>query len=130
MSDPYTHFIKDKNYAYAGKHVLIDLIGCTNSLSDSDFIKSVSEEAVLLTGANIVSSVFHSFGEGCGVTGLILLSESHYAIHTWPELHLAVLDIFTCGEHTEPSNCLQFLKESFGAGQISVQEIKRALTVI
>ncbi len=130
MSSPYTHFIKDKNYVYAGKHLLIDLIGCKLNLCSVEATKKILTRAIEMTGASIVKEVFHSFGENSGVTGLILLSESHAASHSWPELGLLVIDIFTCGEHTEPSNCLQFLKDSFQAEQIFVQEIKRALTVI
>ena len=129
LKDPYTHFIQDKNYVYAGKHLLIDLIGCKANLCSVEFTQKTLNTAITMTGASVVKETFHSFGEGCGVTGILLLAESHAASHSWPELHLVVIDIFTCGEHTEPSNCLQYLKDAFQAEQIFVQEIKRALTV-
>ena len=70
----------------AGIHLLADLAGIDALLlTDADAIDALLREAALAAGARILHSHFHTFGPGLGVTGVLLLAESHISIHTWPE---------------------------------------------
>jgi S-adenosylmethionine decarboxylase proenzyme len=88
-----------------GLHLTADLTGChaTKALmSDPAALRSASLEAVAIAGLNAVGELFHQF-ERCspganasGVTGVVLLCESHLTLHTWPELASATLDVYVC----------------------------------
>jgi len=60
-----------------------------------------------------------------GITGVILLAESHIAIHTWPEHEYMAVDIFTCGKETRPIRALEYLKEVFQPKQVKIRHIRR-----
>lgn len=75
-------------------------------LRDGALLESLLRRAAQAAGAHILSNHFHSFGEGAGITGIVLLAESHISIHTWPELGLAAVDIFMCGS----GNCERALQ--------------------
>ena len=60
-----------------------------------------------------------------GITGVILLAESHIAIHTWPEHEYMAVDIFTCGKETKPIRALEYLKEVFQPKQVKIRHIRR-----
>ena len=64
-----------------------------------------------------------------GITGMVLLAESHISIHTWPELNYMAIDIFTCGEKSLPYNALSYLKEKIVPQKIEIQEIRRGKIV-
>jgi len=82
----------------AGTHVLADLNGiAAEKLSDCALLEKLLRDAAEAAGAHILFSHFHAFGEGLGVTGVVLLAESHITIHTWPECGFAAADIFMCG---------------------------------
>jgi len=110
-----------------GKHVIAEFYNC-----DVDAIKDVKrvEEAMVgaanATNATIVDVVFHSFNP-YGVSGVIVIAESHLAIHTWPEYGFASVDIYTCGEEVQPWKAYEFLEEAFKAQNISVMEMKRGI---
>ena len=79
-----------------GKHLLIDLYQASH-LSDLKVIEQALWEAAQACNAKVLQQNFHSFGEEQGITGMLLLAESHISIHTWPESHFAAVDIFMCG---------------------------------
>lgn len=82
-----------------GQHLLADLHGVdAGLLTDSARLDALLREAALAAGARILHSHFHSFGSGAGITGVVLLAESHISIHTWPEYGFAAADIFMCGQ--------------------------------
>lgn len=86
------------NNGGVGLHLFLDIHGVKPELlMDLDFVKQMMVDACQATGATILSVHGHSFGEGMGVTSVVVLSESHGSIHTWPEKNLAILDFFTCG---------------------------------
>jgi len=68
--------------------------------------------------------VFHQFNPH-GVSGVVVIAESHFSIHTWPEYGYCALDIFTCGEQIDSDLALQFLKQAFKAKSMSIVELKR-----
>ena len=79
-------------------------------MGDLDFIKETIEESARKAGAMILLSYYLPFGEGMGVSGVTVLSESHISIHTWPERNFASVDIFMCG-NCDPQDALDYLKK-------------------
>jgi S-adenosylmethionine decarboxylase len=92
-----------------GAHILADLCGITaDVLRDGAALESVLRAAAAAAGSRVLSGHFHRFGESGGVTGVVLLAESHMSIHTWPEFEFAAADIFMCGA-SDPTRALQVL---------------------
>ncbi|WP_107868330.1 adenosylmethionine decarboxylase [Neisseria subflava] len=81
-----------------GNHGLLDLYGCNEAiLKDQGRLKTALVAAAQATEATILTEHFHTFGGAGGVTGVLLLAESHISIHTWPERRFAAIDAFICG---------------------------------
>ena len=89
-------------------------------------VEKILVEAVKLSNATIVQPVFHQFSPH-GISGVVVIAESHFSIHTWPEYGYCAVDLFTCGEQLDTDRSLQFLKEHFQADSMSVVEIKRGV---
>jgi S-adenosylmethionine decarboxylase len=84
--------------AAVGRHILADLYGVEPELlRDAAEMERLLRGAASAAGAQILGSHFHSFGDAGGVTGVVLLAESHISVHTWPESKFAAADIFMCG---------------------------------
>ena len=81
---------------FAGTHLLLDLWGASN-LTDPELIDRALRDAAEAANATILHSHFHHFGPDGGVSGVLVLAESHISIHTWPERDFAAIDIFMCG---------------------------------
>ncbi|NBZ86908.1 adenosylmethionine decarboxylase [Stagnihabitans tardus] len=79
-----------------GWHLLLDMHGARH-LQDAEALEAVLRAAAKAAGARVLSAHMHGFPGRGGVTGVVLLAESHISIHTWPELDYAALDIFMCG---------------------------------
>ena len=108
-----------------GRHLLTEFYGCDREiLNDPDRIKEIMEEAAITSGASIVQSVFHLFNPH-GVSGVVVIAESHLAIHTWPEYGYSAVDVFTCGEEVDPWRAYCYLKEKLRAGSTSTVEMFR-----
>jgi len=108
-----------------GYHLLIEFCGCDHDiLNDVGNIKGLMDEAAVVSGASIVESVFHRFNPH-GVSGVVVIAESHLAIHTWPEYGYAAVDLFTCGEAVDPWKAYEFLKERLTPQSTSTKEILR-----
>ncbi len=83
-----------------GQHCLFDAYGIDCAWArDAQQIEALLKRAALAADATILGSHFHTFGGEGGVTGVLLLAESHLSIHTWPENAYAAIDIFMCGHH-------------------------------
>jgi S-adenosylmethionine decarboxylase len=87
-------------------------------------IDALLREGALAAGARILHSHFHSFGEAMGVTGVVLLAESHISIHTWPEYGFAAADIFMCGD-AQPRLALEVIEFALKPASSIVQTIAR-----
>lgn len=110
-----------------GRHVLAEFYGCpTEILNDIQKIERTMVDAALEAGAEIREVAFHKFSPQ-GVSGVVVISESHLAIHTWPELGYAAVDVFTCGDTVDPWVSCNYLKDHFSAERLSAQEIKRGI---
>ena len=110
-----------------GRHILAELYGCKfEVLNDINRVEDIMVNAALEAGAEIREFVFHKFSPQ-GVSGVVVISESHLAIHTWPELGYAAVDVFTCGEKVDPWDACRYLENMFGAEQMQATEVKRGL---
>lgn len=110
-----------------GRHILAEFYGCPGDIiSDLEQIKQAMVTAALKAGAEVKETVFHQFSPQ-GVSGVVVISESHLAIHTWPEFGYAAVDIFTCGQTVDPWVSCNYLKEIFIAQNMSAREIKRGI---
>jgi len=110
-----------------GRHVILELYHCSPTLLDDEaFIRNVLAEAVRRANGNICGAFFHKFNPQ-GVTGVVLISESHVTIHTWPEYGYAAVDIFTCGERMDPWKACEYIIENFKPLNFNALEIKRGL---
>lgn len=85
---------------HLGKQIILDFWGCEN-LNSFKIIEKTLLEAVKACDATLLEIKIHAFSP-CGITAIALISESHISIHTWPEHKYAAVDIFTCGENTDP----------------------------
>ena len=98
-----------------GKHYLVDFVGC-----DADALRLVARTrevflaAALEARATLVAEAFHQF-EPEGVSGVLLIAESHLSVHTWPEERFAAVDIFTCGEEMDARLAIEALQRAFRA---------------
>ena len=108
-----------------GRHLLAELYGCdTRVLNDKERIEQIMKEAASRSGATIVQSVFHLFNPH-GISGVVVIAESHLAIHTWPEYRYAAVDIFTCGSDVDPWKAHEFIRKALGASHYSTVEMAR-----
>ena len=107
----------------AGLHLIIDIETEVN-LSNVEAIRTGLEQAARVCGATVLGCAIHPFGEGAGVTGVVLLAESHISIHTWPELNFAAVDIFMCGS-CDPHRALPVLRTLFATDKLHVRAIER-----
>ncbi len=110
-----------------GRHILAEFYGCPEEiLEDLEQIKQSMVAAALEAGAEVRETVFHQFSPQ-GVSGVVVISESHLAIHSWPEYGYAAVDVFTCGQTVNPWVSCNYLKQAFSARNMSAREIKRGI---
>ncbi|GAB4322630.1 MAG: adenosylmethionine decarboxylase [Candidatus Sumerlaeia bacterium] len=107
--------------------VTLDFYGCApDALSDPSQVRRVMLEAAGAMGATVIGDAFNHFAP-FGVSGVIIIAESHLAIHTWPEYGFAAVTFETCGASIDPWKGLPILREAFEAERVSQFEIKRGL---
>ena len=112
-----------------GRHLLIELQDCDKEvLDDLSFLRDTMLEAAVDCGATVLGESFHHFSPQ-GVSGVVVIAESHLSIHTWPEYGYAAVDVFTCGTSVEPRKAAEVLIEKLGAKHHSLMEIQRGLLV-
>ncbi|MDO5653213.1 MAG: adenosylmethionine decarboxylase [Brachymonas sp.] len=95
-----------------GLHLIGDLYGCRGDarmMTDAAWLEAFCKQAVAKAGLTSVGSLFHSFGEGEGVTGAVVLAESHLALHTWPEDDYVTLDVYVCSYSSDNSDKAEHL---------------------
>lgn len=116
-----------QNQFHLGQHVLAEFFECDpNVLNNVSMVEKLMTEAALECGATIVQKCFHMFSP-YGVSGVVIISESHFAIHTWPELGYAAVDLFTCGNNCDPKISYEYLKKQFNSKNASYNELKRGI---
>ena len=112
-----------------GRHILVELQDCDKeTLNDLDLIREVMMEAAIECGAEVLGESFHRFSPQ-GVSGVVVIAESHLSIHTWPEYGYAAADVFTCGTTVKPEIATEVLIEKLGSKHNTLREIQRGVLV-
>jgi S-adenosylmethionine decarboxylase len=119
---------KEANRLHAlGTHLLLELRDCNpTTLTKLEFVRETLKNAALEAKATIVEVAFHEFSP-FGISGMVVIAESHLAIHTWPEYGYAAVDVFTCGDLIDPKVAAKFLIEKFQSKNPSLIEMKRGI---
>ncbi len=117
------HFSEGNEVRFAGRHLLIELWSAKH-LDDAEQIEAALVTAAKSAGATILNTHVHTFAPSGGVTGVVLLAESHISIHTWPECGFAAIDIFMCGS-CNPHEAVPALIDAFAPGNFMLAEHKR-----
>lgn len=110
-----------------GRHILVEYYNCDNKvLNNAKLIEGYMIEAAKIAKATVVESVFHTFNPW-GVSGAVIIEESHLTIHTWPEYSYAAVDLFTCGTMIDPWAAFEYLEEKLKAEKTDSTEISRGI---
>lgn len=110
-----------------GRHLLGEYHGCDRELLNRpEHIRAELLAGVSHAGATPIHDFVHSFTPH-GVTGIVVIAESHFAIHTWPEYGFAAVDLFTCGDTVDPYRAFEHLAKAFRASTHQVVEMRRGL---
>ncbi len=108
-----------------GKHILIEYYNCNPEiLKDHELVEDLMNEAASIAGCTIVNSVFHKFNP-YGVSGAVIVQESHLTIHTWPEYNYAAVDVFICGDEIYPWKAQKFLEKKLQASKSDSVDLQR-----
>jgi S-adenosylmethionine decarboxylase len=109
-----------------GVHYIVEVSGCDDTITKVQELQEILTEAARRAHAQVWSVSFNKFPPN-GVSGVVVISESHLSCHTWPEVNYMALDIYTCGEHTEPMIAVDYVLEKVKAKHMHITEITRGL---
>lgn len=108
-----------------GRHAIIDVYECKiDKIDDLKFIKDMLVESAKEANLHIVDQIFHKFSP-IGISGVLILAESHLTIHTWPEYNFAAIDVFTCGTKFDPKEVCEIIAKRLKSSKYEIKEIKR-----
>jgi S-adenosylmethionine decarboxylase len=108
------------------KHLLVELHECTPELlNDLETVRALMREGATAAGATVVGEAFHTYVPH-GVTGVLVIEESHFSVHTWPEAGYAALDFYTCGA-LDPERAARVVAVGLGAQSVALLEVERGL---
>jgi S-adenosylmethionine decarboxylase len=110
-----------------GRHILVEYYNCDEDiLKCHQRIEEMMIAAAEKANATVVQSVFHLFNPW-GVSGAVVIQESHLTIHTWPEFGYAAVDLFTCGDSVNPWIAFDYLNEQLKAERSESMEVTRGM---
>jgi S-adenosylmethionine decarboxylase len=110
--------------ARLGIHLIADFFKCdTSVINNAESVEKIMTESVKISGATMIKPFFHRFSPQ-GISGIIVVAESHFAIHTWPEHSAAAVDIFSCGDFNY-FDALIYIKNSIKSEENSIMHIYR-----
>ncbi|MFA5519957.1 MAG: adenosylmethionine decarboxylase [Spirochaetota bacterium] len=110
--------------ALLGIHLIADFFECDSSvINNIESVEKILTESVIISGATLIKPFFHRFSPQ-GISGIIVVAESHFSIHTWPEHSAAAVDIFSCGDFNHIA-ALKLIKEKIKSANNSVVQIAR-----
>lgn len=118
------YFVHKDGLVFAGTHLIVDLWGA-KGLNDPELIETTLRNCAEIAGATILHFHMHAF-EPDGLSGVLVLAESHISFHSWPERGFMALDIFMCGQ-TDPHKAIPVLKKAFAPETIQLNELKRGI---
>jgi len=111
----------------AGRHVIAELWGCkADILNDLQRIERVMVNAALESGAEVREVAFHKFAPQ-GVSGVVIISESHLTIHSFPEHGYASIDVYTCGDRIDPNVACDYITKALGASRRESVQLPRGI---
>ncbi|OHA65163.1 MAG: S-adenosylmethionine decarboxylase proenzyme [Candidatus Wildermuthbacteria bacterium RIFCSPHIGHO2_02_FULL_49_9] len=110
-------------FTYAGKHILADFWN-GRIVEDEQELHQLLLGAAKAAQSKVLRTSIHKFAPQ-GITGVVLLAESHIALHTWPEINYIAIDIFTCGKEARPKDALNYFKDSLQPKRVAATEMKR-----
>ena len=114
-------------HASIGHHYIVEASGCDpNIVGSVEKVQQILVKAAEIAGAHVWSISFNRFPPN-GVSGVVVISESHISVHTWPEFGYGALDIYTCGNNIDPEKAVVFAVEAFGASTSHITEITRGI---
>lgn len=110
-----------------GNHYIAEGSGCNpETIGKVETVEQILVRAAEVAGVTVWSISFHRFSPN-GVSGVVVISESHLSVHTWPEYGYVALDIFTCGNTAKPEAAVQYALKEFGASTMHITEVTRGL---
>lgn len=108
-----------------GTHILLEINNCPETLLiEQETLQNALVEAAGAAGATVVKPVFHQFSPH-GLSGVVVIAESHIAVHTWPEHGYAAVDIFTCGDPDVAARIQTEIERRFAPAQVSSRTLTR-----
>lgn len=120
----------NNNKNIMGQHAIIDHIGII-SLYTEERLKKLLSAAAYSSRSTILNMEFHTFGKGMGVTGVLMLAESHISIHTWPERdHYSAIDIFVCSDNDRLHAAVAVIRAEDPRGIMAVTVINRSVPAV
>jgi S-adenosylmethionine decarboxylase len=115
--------------AALGKQILIELKDCdAELLNDTEYLRILLSDVARQIGATVIKDSFYQFTPQ-GISGVVIIAESHISIHTWPEYSYAAVDVFTCGDVIEPKNAVKPMAERLKAKTTTYIELKRGVLI-
>ncbi len=118
-------FLNTPKIKSVGQHILLEFWGA-KGLNSIKIIRRALTQAVETSGATLLKIELHKFSPQ-GVSGVVLIAESHISIHTWPQYQYAAIDVFTCGSKVDPYKAISSLKKNLKPKKVQILEIKRGL---
>ena len=115
--------IKKRKQKYSGVHLIAEF-WYGKIVEDKEELKKILIESVKRANNTPLEIAIYKF-EPRGITGIVLLAESHIAIHTWPEFNYTAIDIYTCGDKANPDKAIDYLKEELRPQKVEIKRIKR-----
>lgn len=110
-----------------GRHILAEVYGCDRGiLDDLEVVQDIMVKAAFQAGAEVKQVALYKFSPH-GVSGVVVISESHLAIHTWPELGYAAVDVFTCGDKVNPWSACNYIVNRFSPEHMMATETRRGM---
>jgi len=118
---------KKRIYKSIGHHYIVEASGCDPKIISSvEKVQQILVKAAEISGAHIWAVSVSKFPPK-GVSGVIVISESHISTHTWPEYGYGALDFYTCGDAVDPEKGIFYAVEAFGASTSHITEITRGI---